>query len=356
MQPPYLVGMTCGFCHIGFNPLNPPVDPERPRWSELAGAIGNQYWEEGKLFNLQDDADATSAGIWATASRPARPTRRGSRPTTSTTRATSTRFSRSARGPTAIEKMADGSERAVYHILKDGADSVGVAGASLRVYVNIGMCSDIWLTVIDPVAGLVPQQPFDMARARKECPDWVATEARMPAAEAFLKTIGPMHLADAPGGQAYLARSASAGRARRTGVRRHVRAAVTRASSRRRRSSTPVRAGPGSSRPCSSPTSSTTTSSPTIVATPCGRSARTWRARWPPTRARARCGSSSRPKPTRQQPAVGAITRPAQPQQAATSRSRSTSLAAAAATTARRRSSRCGPPHRICTTTRSACS
>ena len=30
MQPPYLIGMTCGFCHIGFNPLNPPTDPERP--------------------------------------------------------------------------------------------------------------------------------------------------------------------------------------------------------------------------------------------------------------------------------------------------------------------------------------
>ena len=53
MQPPYLIGMACGFCHVGFNPLNPPVDPERPRWSELAGAIGNQYWEEGRLFNLK---------------------------------------------------------------------------------------------------------------------------------------------------------------------------------------------------------------------------------------------------------------------------------------------------------------
>src|SRR5688500_18260538 len=52
MQPPYIVGMTCGFCHIGFNPIKPPTDPERPTWANLAGTIGNQYWEEGKLFSL----------------------------------------------------------------------------------------------------------------------------------------------------------------------------------------------------------------------------------------------------------------------------------------------------------------
>lgn len=31
MQPAYLIGMTCGFCHIGFTPLDPPADPERKR-------------------------------------------------------------------------------------------------------------------------------------------------------------------------------------------------------------------------------------------------------------------------------------------------------------------------------------
>ena len=52
-EPPYLIGMACGFCHVGFNPLNPPENPEAPKWSNLAGAIGNQYWEEGRLFNLR---------------------------------------------------------------------------------------------------------------------------------------------------------------------------------------------------------------------------------------------------------------------------------------------------------------
>ncbi len=57
----------------------------------------------------------------------------------------------------------------VHHILKDGADSVGVAGASLRVYVNIGMCGDYWMTRHDPVLGIANrQQPFEMDHARQE--------------------------------------------------------------------------------------------------------------------------------------------------------------------------------------------
>ena len=52
------------------------------------------------------------------------------------------------------EKMAGGTlalpgekeEMPVPHILKDGADSIGVPGATIRVYVNIGMFSEYWLT------------------------------------------------------------------------------------------------------------------------------------------------------------------------------------------------------------------
>ena len=203
MQPPYLIGMACGFCHVGFHPLNPPVDPERPRWSELAGAIGNQYWEEGRLFNLK----MTPRDFrWHLGNRQPPGTSDTSRFATDHNHNPSNINAVFLLGhrPTAVEQMGDGTERAVHHILKDGADSVGVAGASLRVYVNIGMCSDQWLGVIDPVAGLRPQQPFRMAEARANCQDWRDTEARMDAAEAFLKTIGPMKLADAPGGARYL--------------------------------------------------------------------------------------------------------------------------------------------------------
>src|SRR5205085_9888015 len=49
-EPPFLVGFSCAFCHMSFNPLNPPKDPEAPRWENLAANMGNQYFREGDLF------------------------------------------------------------------------------------------------------------------------------------------------------------------------------------------------------------------------------------------------------------------------------------------------------------------
>jgi hypothetical protein len=207
MQPPYRIGMACGFCHIGFNPLNPPANPEAPEWANLAGGIGNQFWEEGKLFNMQLPVNDFR---WHVGNRQPPGTSDTSRFATDHINNPSninSIFSLEHR-PTHVETMADGRTEPVYHILKDGADSIGVAGASLRVYVNIGMCSDYWLTLHEPVTGRIRQKAFDIAVARQSCPDWVATEARMADAEAFLKTIGPMSLKDAPGGPGYLTANA----------------------------------------------------------------------------------------------------------------------------------------------------
>ena len=208
IEPPYLVGMTCGFCHIGLNPLNPPKDPENPRWSNLSGAIGNQYFKEGTIFGLKLDAKDFR---WHVANRqPAG--------TSDTSRfATDHIFNPNAinsivylaNRPDHTERMADGTTREVHHILKDGADSIGTAGASLRVYVNIGMCSDYWTTLHDPISGTkIKQKPFRIDLARKDCPDWRATEARMAGAEAFLKTVKPARLKDAAGAEQYLSKDA----------------------------------------------------------------------------------------------------------------------------------------------------
>jgi hypothetical protein len=53
VEPPYLVGMACAFCHVGMNPLHPPADPENPRWANLTSTAGNQFWKEGKLFSFR---------------------------------------------------------------------------------------------------------------------------------------------------------------------------------------------------------------------------------------------------------------------------------------------------------------
>jgi hypothetical protein len=207
-EPPYLIGMSCGFCHIGPNPLDPPADPERPAWRNLSPAIGNQFLEDAKLFTIRMTPDDFR---WHVANRQPAGTVDTSRFATdhiNNPNAINSIFYLGLR-PTHPERMKDGTIRAVNHILKDGADSIGVAGASLRVYVNIGMCSDYWLTLHQAIYGMVEQKPFSIDKARRECADWRQTEERMPAAAAFLKTIGPMRLKDAPGGAQYLTTDAS---------------------------------------------------------------------------------------------------------------------------------------------------
>src|SRR5437762_13182084 len=90
------------------------------------------------------------------------------------------------------------------HILKDGADSIGVRGATIRVYVNIGMFSEYWLTRHNRLIGLKPQQPFEIPYPRKHSVFWRATEERLDNIAAFFRKLKPFHLADVSGGQAYI--------------------------------------------------------------------------------------------------------------------------------------------------------
>src|SRR5262245_27644170 len=50
---PYRVGVSCGSCHIAFDPCRPPAYPANPKWENLASAIGNQYIREGRVFASQ---------------------------------------------------------------------------------------------------------------------------------------------------------------------------------------------------------------------------------------------------------------------------------------------------------------
>src|SRR5260370_14028566 len=72
------------------------------------------------------------------------------------------------------EKMAGGTlafpgekeEMPVPHVLKDGAESIGVAGAKIRRYVNIGMFSEYWLTLSHRLVWLAPHNTLDISYAR----------------------------------------------------------------------------------------------------------------------------------------------------------------------------------------------
>jgi hypothetical protein len=91
------------------------------------------------------------------------------------------------------------------HVLKDGADSVGLLGALNRVYLNIGLFSEEWLLHFNPVVGGKAITPIPIATAQKNSGYWQATEAGTPnTALFFLKAAQPDRLKDAPGGDSYL--------------------------------------------------------------------------------------------------------------------------------------------------------
>ncbi|MCG8693041.1 MAG: hypothetical protein MI806_17705, partial [Minwuiales bacterium] len=50
VEPPFLIGMACGACHIAFDPLKPPADPANPKWENIDGTVGNQYSRISELL------------------------------------------------------------------------------------------------------------------------------------------------------------------------------------------------------------------------------------------------------------------------------------------------------------------
>ncbi|NJR54741.1 MAG: hypothetical protein HC768_09150 [Acaryochloris sp. CRU_2_0] len=207
VEPPYRIGLSCGICHISFNPLDPPQDPEHPSWQNLSGAIGNQYIREGGLFGRNLPKDDFIKELVELQPPGTSDTSRNATDHIDNPNAINSIFNLGDR-PTFTEVMNDGSEKEVYHILKDGADSVGLGEAAERVYVNIGVCSDEWLKHHEIIAGIDPQTPFSREKALQPgtCDHdfYIKTASRMDNAAEFLKTIKPYHLADAPNGQAYL--------------------------------------------------------------------------------------------------------------------------------------------------------
>ena len=52
---PYRVGMSCGFCHVGPNPIKPPADPNNPAWANLSSNVGAQYFTIDRIFYQSAD-------------------------------------------------------------------------------------------------------------------------------------------------------------------------------------------------------------------------------------------------------------------------------------------------------------
>jgi hypothetical protein len=233
---PYRVGMSCGLCHVGPNPIRPPADPNNPEWANLSSNVGAQYFWTDRIF--YEAADYNSFGFQLFHS---------SRPGSLDTSFVSTDNINNPRTMNAVygllprllnaqrwgkealaggglnnkqfnDYVKDGPLAGLFtppatvltpRVLKDGADSVGAMGALNRVYLNIGTFSEEWLRHFNPLIGGKPITPIEISVARENSAYYAATEAQtFDTARFFLRTTDPHKLADAPGGDAYLTKDA----------------------------------------------------------------------------------------------------------------------------------------------------
>src|SRR5262249_570045 len=144
---PYRVGMACAFCHVGLDPVRPPDDPERPRWENLSGYVGNQYFRTGRVFLHDLGPDNFVWQLFNSAPPGANDTSLIATDNINNPRTMNAIYEVGARLHVAVPERVDGGALAlpgvqprmpVPHVLKDGADSVGILPALGRVYVNIG--------------------------------------------------------------------------------------------------------------------------------------------------------------------------------------------------------------------------
>ncbi|MFL6618660.1 MAG: cytochrome c, partial [Povalibacter sp.] len=241
VEPPFLIGISCGSCHIAFDPLNPPGDPAHPDWANLKGAIGNQYTRISEILSSGMTGSAIEFQVFSharpgTSDTSAVPTDQINNPGTINAiinipqrptfqnevvdkwrkvNACSTADAPSMAGTTGkgescwCEPGREGKcwqrstrTETVHHILKGGEDSIGALEAVQRVYFNIGSCAEqCWVNHLSDLRQLDPQQrnfgqtPFDIGQCRRDCPNFRAIEDRLPNIMAFL-TSAENHATD----------------------------------------------------------------------------------------------------------------------------------------------------------------
>lgn len=199
----FVVGHPCVQCHVGFDPTNPPKNPNEPDWENLSATIGNQHIKQPEMFFQGAPADSL-----------ARMALEAGRHGTIDTSLVANDFQNN---PGTQNNIMDFHNRIVreqlmkdpitgelkkgltQNVLKGGEDSVGDHLALIRVYVNIGMCTEECWTPNFPTPGSFfgessRQKPFRIAQCAKDCDAWNYADAKMPDLAAFLVTGGPTYL------------------------------------------------------------------------------------------------------------------------------------------------------------------
>jgi hypothetical protein len=236
IEPPFVIGMACGACHISFNPLRPPADPANPKWENLKGAVGNQYTFVSQIFASGMSAHSIEFQLFAhdrpgtvdTSAMPndivhnpgtmnaiinfkKRPTFPGERvvrwrPVASCPAGADADSCWCEPGKPGKCKARSLATEEVPHVLKGGEDSIGLVEAIQRVYFNIGSCSEeCWMNHLTDLRQLDPQQrnfgqtPFDIGQCRRDCPSFRAIEDRLDDIRDFFLSRRPTDLYAARG-------------------------------------------------------------------------------------------------------------------------------------------------------------
>jgi len=231
---PYRVAMSCGFCHVGPNPSNPPKDPENPTWANLNSNPGAQYFWVDRIFVWNPEEASFAYQLFHTSRPGALDTSFVSSDQINNPRTMNAIYNLGARLEVARKwpgEEVKGGEldnkqfndyvpagtplTAFYDpathmaktpkVLKDGSDSVGSLGALNRVYINIGLYSEEWTRHFIPLVGGPKISPIKIADAEKDSAYWRATEMQSPdVALFFLAASPPDLLKNAPGHEKYL--------------------------------------------------------------------------------------------------------------------------------------------------------
>jgi hypothetical protein len=213
---PYVVGMSCSFCHVGADPTNPPANPNEPEYGNLNDYVGQHYLKVSEVFGHGLGEDNF---IWQLL--------HSNRPGTLDTSFIATDylnnpgtmngiFNVAGRLQVAVPEHVTGGAlhllnvhdpQVTPRVLKEGADSVGIEAALSRVHVNIGEYWEEWLRHFNPLVGIKRQSPIRVQDAQQLSPHWNWSEQHSPAlARYFIDVARPLKLADAPGGKKYLTR------------------------------------------------------------------------------------------------------------------------------------------------------
>jgi hypothetical protein len=196
---PFRVGMSCGFCHVGPHPLNPPKNFEVPEWANLSTTIGNQFWKPQPAFGVLLRTNNFVHHFLASQQPGTIDTSLVSSDQINNANTINAIFNVNARlaramvNPTERQSSAnvvvrsieddglpikgDGSDwRHTPRVLLDGSDSIGVFGALARVYLNIGTFYEQWARCDNLVIGFSDQRPFQLDVCQHNSVYWLANE------------------------------------------------------------------------------------------------------------------------------------------------------------------------------------